>query len=98
MPWRLSISFHFEHIGALSHDGTSMAAPHVSAAIALMLAVEPKLTPAAIRKKLVASARPYPDGSNCAKTTGTALCGGGMLDAAAAVAAARTRASDAAIE
>jgi serine protease len=81
-----------------SHDGSSMAAPHVSAAIALMLAVEPKLTPAGIRKKLMASARPYPDDSNCSKTTGTALCGAGMLDAAAAVAAARTTTAETAIE
>lgn len=82
----------------ISRDGTSMAAPHVSAAIALMLGVEPNLTPADIRKKLLASARPYPSDSNCAKTTGSALCGAGMLDAAAAVATARTTTADAATE
>lgn len=73
-----------------SKDGTSMAAPHVSAAVALMLSIDATLTPAAIRDKLKASARSYPDESNCAKHTGTALCGTGMLDAAAAVEAART--------
>ncbi|MGG1945147.1 S8 family peptidase [Trinickia sp. NRRL B-1857] len=73
-----------------SLNGTSMAAPHVSAAAALMLAVEPGLTPEAIRDKLRASARLYPAESNCMAKHDAALCGAGMLDVAAAVAAAHT--------
>jgi len=71
------------------NNGTSMAAPHVSAAIGLMLAVDPRLTPESIREKLVGAVRRYPDGSTCAKTETGSLCGAGMLDAAAAVEAAR---------
>jgi serine protease len=71
-------------------NGTSMAAPHVSAAAALMLAVEPGLTPEAIRAKLRAGARAYPAQSNCMAKQDAAPCGVGMLDAAAAVAAANT--------
>lgn len=73
-----------------SLNGTSMAAPHVSAAAALMLAVEPSLTPEAIRVKLRASARPYPAESNCMAKEDAKLCGVGMLDAAAAVTSAHT--------
>lgn len=76
----------------LSYNGTSMAAPHVSAALALMLAVKPTLSPEALRDKIKTSARAYPAGSSCGKTKEAAICGVGMLDAAAAVAAARTAA------
>ena len=72
----------------LSASGTSTAAPLVSASLALMLAVEPRLTPERLREKLKASARAYPEGSSCGNTAKTALCGAGMLDAQAAVAAA----------
>lgn len=70
-----------------SYNGTSMAAPHVSATIALMLSVDAQLTPESIREKLVGAVRRYPDGSSCAKTDTGALCGAGMLDAAAVEAA-----------
>lgn len=76
----------------LSLNGTSMAAPHVSAALALMLAVKPTLSPEALREKIKTSARAYPAASSCGKTKEAAICGVGMLDAAAAVAAARTAA------
>ncbi|WP_162877876.1 S8 family peptidase [Trinickia diaoshuihuensis] len=68
-----------------TQDGTSMAAPHVSAAVALMLAASPSLTPSAIREKLRASARAFPADSNCAAKEDGAQCGVGMLDAAAAL-------------
>ena len=64
-------------------QGTSMAAPHVSAVVALMLARNPNLSPDQVQMLLKASARPMP---NAACPGGG--CGGGLLDAAAAVAAA----------
>ena len=67
------------------HSGTSAAAPHVSAAIGLMLAVDPTLTPDSIAQFLRASARPYPAASNCAPVAGETVCGIGALDAAKAV-------------
>ena len=66
--------------------GTSMSAPHVSAVAALMLSVNPALTPDRVMTLLRASARPFPQGC-----TG---CGAGMLDAAGAVAAAMADAAD----
>lgn len=67
-----------------NEGGTSFAAPMVSATISLMLAVAPNLTPDQIHSILVATAKPFPDGSDC--TTDT--CGAGILDAGAAVRAA----------
>ena len=80
--------------------GTSFSAPLVAGTAALMLSVNPALTPAQIRSTLRSTARPFP-------TTGagasvpichapntstqdecyctTSTCGAGMLDAAAAV-------------
>lgn len=70
-----------------SQNGTSMAAPHVSAAVSLMLAQDRLLTPQAIREKVRATARAYPPESSCMETERKAICGVGILDAAAAVAA-----------
>jgi serine protease len=70
-------------------NGTSMAAPHVSAAIALMLQAKPDLTPDQVRTALVTSARAFPAGSYCVNKVNTAFsCGAGLLDADAAVDAA----------
>ncbi len=69
----------------LSYSGTSMAAPHVTGTIGLMLAADPALTPDAIRAKLIASARRYPAGSSCAEAVTGSVCGSGMLDARRAV-------------
>lgn len=63
------------------YQGTSMAAPHVAGVAALMLAVEPTLTPAQMEAMLRASARAFPSGSSCT----TANCGAGLLDAHAAL-------------
>jgi serine protease len=62
-------------------QGTSMAAPHVTGVVSLMLSLSPGLTPAQVRQKLRAASRSFPDGSTCTAS----LCGAGMLDALAAV-------------
>ena len=79
--------------------GTSFSAPLVSGTVALMLSAQPSLTPAQVKAKLQASARPFPttggvaDAPACparSPTSGgcyctTSTCGAGMLDAHAAV-------------
>lgn len=87
--------------------GTSFAAPQVSGAAALLLEVRPDLTPAAVRSVLMAAARSFPtsggsagigqcrlpDGAVQNECYCTSLtCGAGMLDVAAAVQMAATRA------
>jgi serine protease len=83
--------------------GTSFSAPLVSGTVALMLSVQPSLTPAQVKAKLQATARAFPSpgtfvcpatdpaSGQCNCTTST--CGAGMLDAGAAVAAAGLQAS-----
>ena len=63
--------------------GTSAAAPHVAAAAAMLLAINPALTPAQVKGALVSSARAPVPGSYCAVLP--TACGGGMLDAGAAI-------------
>ncbi len=60
------------------YDGTSMAAPHVTGAAALVWCVNPSMTAAQVRSRLLSSARLL---ASLAGKVGT----GGMLDAAAAV-------------
>ncbi|MFN3629247.1 MAG: S8 family serine peptidase, partial [Casimicrobiaceae bacterium] len=67
--------------GVCLKSGTSMAAPHVSAAIVLMHAVNPALTVAQTALGLRAGARAFPPGSNCTYTD----CGAGLLDARGAI-------------
>ncbi len=83
--------------------GTSFATPIVAASAALMLAVNPALTPTQIKQALQATARPFPTtGAQepgtvaCRAPDGidqiecyctTSTCGAGLLDASAAVAA-----------
>jgi serine protease len=64
-------------------QGTSFTAAQVSAVSSLMLAVNGTLTPALVTDILKATARAFPDPS-----CDTSLCGRGILDATAALAAA----------
>jgi serine protease len=68
--------------------GTSNAAPHVAGVAALLLSVNPTLSPAQVRSILQSSARPFPAGSWCTTPSGSGLCGAGILDAQAALQAA----------
>jgi serine protease len=81
--------------------GTSFSAPLVAGTAALMLSVNPSLTPAQVKAKLQATARPFPTTGGTAGTQTcaapaagvdqlecyctTSTCGAGMLDAHAAV-------------
>jgi serine protease len=66
-------------------SGTSMATPHVSGVIALMLSLNATLTPVQIKSYLQSSARAHPAGSTCTLSRYLGLCGPGMLDADAAL-------------
>ncbi len=63
--------------------GTSMATPHVAGVAALVLSVDPTLTPAEVSTILQTSARPFITGTG--RDCTSANCGAGMLDATAAV-------------
>jgi len=67
--------------GYTSYSGTSMAAPHVTGVAALMLSLDPTLTPVQIKSYLQSSARPHPPGTICAQTANFGMCGAGLLDA-----------------
>jgi len=73
--------------GADSYDfyqGTSMATPHVSGVVALMLSANPALTPDQVESLLKSTARAFP--ATCTQ------CGAGIVDATSAVAAAKAAA------
>ena len=69
-----------------SYQGTSMAAPHVAAVGALVYAINPNITPAAVESILKNTAREFL--GLCSQ------CGSGIADATAAVAAAAGDSSD----
>ncbi|HVR48655.1 MAG TPA: S8 family serine peptidase [Pseudorhodoferax sp.] len=80
-----------------SKIGTSFASPQAAAVAALMLAVNPALTPAQLVERLRASARPHLAVAGAPACSAqatvpcncdTATCGAGLLDASAAVRAA----------
>lgn len=62
--------------------GTSLAAPHVAGVAALLVKLQPTITPDALQSVLVNSTRPHPLGTFCASRSD---CGTGLLDAAKAV-------------
>ena len=68
------------------YSGTSMATPHVAGVVSLMLSLNPALTPAQVMTVLKSSARAFPTGTGADCTP--ALCGAGIVDAAAALATA----------
>jgi uncharacterized repeat protein (TIGR01451 family) len=72
------------------YQGTSMATPHVVGIASLMLSVNPSLTPAQVLSNIQSTARVFPTstGSGGGDCT-TSLCGSGIINAAAAVAAVR---------
>ncbi|MBK8741605.1 MAG: S8 family peptidase [Betaproteobacteria bacterium] len=70
--------------------GTSFAAPHVAGVLALMLSVNPDLTPGQMASVLVGSVRPYRQGTRCAAIIGNGECGAGTLDAFAALQSTRS--------
>jgi serine protease len=63
--------------------GTSMAAPHVSGTVSLMLARDPNLTVGQVLAKLQGSAADFRAGSSCGFR---GVCGAGALDAGMALA------------
>ncbi len=75
--------------GSCEKTGTSMSAPHVTAAIGLMQAANPSLTNSQTVLGLRAGARGFPATSNCTN----ALCGAGLLDAFGALQATQTSAT-----
>jgi serine protease len=62
------------------YNGTSMATPHVSGVVALMLSAKPTLTPDQVLSMLQSTARAFP--ATCSQ------CGAGIVNASAAVDAA----------
>jgi serine protease len=68
--------------------GTSFAAPMVAGVASLMLAVAPDLSPGETRSLLLSTVKPFPAGSDCT----TARCGAGIVNAEAAVQAAKVAA------
>ncbi|MBX7212537.1 MAG: S8 family serine peptidase [Thermoflexales bacterium] len=70
-----------------AYQGTSMATPLVAGIVGLMLAANPALTPDQVTAVLRETATPFPSASGCT----TSLCGAGIVNAAAAVAAVANR-------
>ncbi len=70
-------------------EGTSFSSPMVAGVAALMLAVNPALTPSQLKALMAQTASPFAAGSSCA-TQG--ICGAGILNAFGAVKAAQAAA------
>lgn len=72
------------------NEGTSMAVPHVSGVLSLMFSVNPTLSPYSAEQILKSTARVFPAGTAWDCTVSD--CGAGVVDAAAAVNAAKSSA------
>ncbi len=70
--------------GAARRTGTSLAAPHVTGVVSLLVGLKPSLTPAAVTDLLTRAAAPFP-GGRCDARDAARTCGRGVVDAAAAV-------------
>ena len=70
----------------ICHEGSSMAAAHVSGVASLMLAGNPSLTPDEIETAIKQTARSFVGGTTCETNNDT--CGIGIVDAASAIASA----------
>lgn len=73
--------------GTARRTGTSLAAPHVTGVVSLMLGLNPKLTPDEVKAILTRTATPFPGGA--CDPDPSRPCGAGVLNAPAALDAAR---------
>ena len=73
----------------VNYSGTSMATPHVAAVASLMLSVRPTLLPHHVAAMMRGTATPYPTAGSALINCQIQRCGDGILNAAAAVAAAQ---------
>jgi subtilisin family serine protease len=64
-----------------AYSGTSMAAPHVSGVIALMLSRDPTLTPSQIETRLKVSSNVTPFGGGVCDSQPLKTCGAGIINA-----------------
>jgi serine protease len=71
------------------YDGTSMATPHVAGIVSLMLSANPNLNPYQVLSILQNTATPFPNNGGQCDAVATRTCGSGIVNAAAAVIAAR---------
>jgi serine protease len=68
--------------GYVGYSGTSMASPHVAAVAALVVALQPDITPEALATRLMSTTTAFQFASSCAL-----ICGAGIVNAKNAVAA-----------
>jgi serine protease len=68
----------------VSYNGTSMATPHVAGVVALMLSINPLLTPSQVETKLKATVRSF-GGATCDVANSSLLCGSGIVNAGSAL-------------